>query len=69
MLDATSLAMHCKIAQKISKGQNLLEIPRRNMERWRMRVLGEPPKFIPEWQDILEEPWAQVVVFITGCSE
>lgn len=69
LLDARSLAMHCKIARKISRDQSLLAIPQRNLERWRQRVSGEPPKFIAEWQDILAEPWSQVVVFITGCSE
>ena len=69
LLDARSLATHCKIARKISKDQSLLEIPRRNIERWRQRASGGPPKFIAEWQDILAEPWSQVVVFITGCSE
>ena len=50
LLDARSLAMHCKIAQKISKDRSLIEIPRRNLERWSQRALGAAPKFIAEWQ-------------------
>jgi hypothetical protein len=69
LLDARSLAMHCKIARKISKDQSLLAIPQRNLERWRQRASDEPSKFIAEWQDILDEPWPGVMVFITGCSE
>ena len=56
LLDARSLAMHCKIARKISQDQSLLAIPRRNLVRWRERASGEPSKFIAEWQDILAEP-------------
>jgi hypothetical protein len=69
LLDARSLALHCKIAQKISKDRNLLDVPRRNLERWSNRTSGETPKFIAEWQDILDEPWPQVAAFITSCSE
>ncbi len=69
LLDARSLAMHCKIAQKISKDQSLIEIPRRNLERWSRRASGAPPGFIAEWREILERPWPQVAAFITGCSE
>ncbi len=69
LLDARSLAMHCKIAQKISRDQSLLEIPRRNLVRWSQRTSGEVPKFIAEWQEILEKPWPQVAAFITSCSE
>jgi hypothetical protein len=69
LLDARSLALHCKIAQKISRDQSLLEIPRRNLERWSRRASGEAPGFITEWQDILDKPWPQIAAFITGCSE
>ena len=69
LLDARSLAMHCKIAQKISRDQSLLEIPRRNLVRWSQRTSGDLPKFIAEWQDILERPWPQVAALITSCSE
>ncbi len=69
LLDARSLALHCKIAQKISKDRSLLDVPRRNLERWSNRTSGETPKFITDWQDILSEPWPQVAAFITSCSE
>lgn len=69
VLDARSLAMHCKIAQKISRDQSLLEIPQRNLARWRRRASGEVPKYIAEWQEILEKPWPQVMTFMTDCSE
>jgi len=69
LLDARSLALHCKIARKISKNQSLLEIPRRNLERWSRRASGEAPKYIAEWQDILDKPWSQVAAFMTDFSE
>lgn len=69
VLDARSLAMHCKIAQKISRDRSLLEIPRRNLARWRRRAAGEVPGYIAEWQEILARPWPQVAAFMTDCSE
>ena len=69
LLEARSLAMHCKIAQKISKDPSLLDVPRRNLERWSNRTSGTTPKVITEWQAILGEPWPQVAAFITSCSE
>lgn len=69
LLDARSLALHCKIAHKITRDRGLLDIPRRNLERWSQRAADEAPKFIKEWQDILGEPWPRVAAFITSCSE
>lgn len=69
ILDARSLAMHCKIAQKISKNPELIDIPLRNLERWRHRSGGKPPRYIDEWQRILEQPWPKVAAMISSCSE
>lgn len=69
LLDARSLALHCRIAQKISADPSLLEIPRRNLDRWSDRVAGVAPRYIAEWREILDQPWPQVAAFITSCSE
>lgn len=69
VLDVRSLALHCKIAQKISRNLDLLDIPRRNLDRWAARAGTQIPQYITEWQRILEKPWPQIAMFITGCSE
>ena len=69
ILEARSLSMHCKIAQKISRDPTLLEIPRRNLERWTKRAGGHPPRYILEWERILSQSWPTVAEFITSGSE
>ena len=69
ILEARSLGLHCKIAQKISQDPSLLKIPRRNLKRWSERTSGPPPRYILEWQQILDQPWLAVAAFITSGSE
>jgi hypothetical protein len=67
--EARSLAMHAAIARKIDRDQSLLEIPRRNIERWRARA-GEPlPSWLIEWHDLLELSWPEVAALITEPTE
>jgi hypothetical protein len=69
ILDARSLAMHCKIAQKISRDPKLIEKAKANLERWSAKS-GEPlPKYFSEWREILERPWPEIAEFITRMSE
>ena len=65
LLDARSLALHCKIAHKINKDQKLLEVPKRNLRRWAQRSPDQIPQYIKEWEQILAQPWSAIAVFIT----
>lgn len=69
LLDARSLALHCKIAQKINKDHNLIQIPHKNLKRWRKNSQEQVPGYINEWENILEQPWTSVAAFITSFSE
>jgi hypothetical protein len=69
ILDARSLAMHVVAAEKIERDPNLLNIPKRNLERWTARWGGSPPAWLTEWQEILRKPWPVVAALITELSE
>ncbi len=68
-LDIRSLALHSKVAQKLSGNPSLLNIPRRNLKRWRQRAAGQPPEYILEWEEILEQSLPAIAAFITSFSE
>ncbi len=69
ILDARSLAMHCKIAQKITRDPNLLNIAKTNLERWNSKSKDPQPQYLREWEQILERPWPEIAELITSMSE
>ena len=69
ILDARSLAMHCKIAQKISLNPELLDKARANLERWSAKSADRPPQYLHEWRKILTRPWPEIAEIITSMSE
>lgn len=69
ILDARSLAMHCKIVQKISQDPHLLEKAKANLSRWSTKTDGPKPRYLVEWQEILEKPWPKVAEIMTSMSE
>ena len=69
ILDARSLAMHCKIAQKISRDPDLLDKARANLERWVAKSEDPLPQYLHEWQEILKLPWPDIAEIITSMSE
>jgi len=69
ILDARSLAMHCKIAQKISRDPRLVNKAKSNLERWRAKSEVPQSKYLREWQDILDRPWQEIADLITSMSE
>ena len=69
LLDARSLALHCKIAKKIDKDKKLFSIPVNNLRRWCKHSSGHTPKYMKEWRRILDRPWPEVAAFITSCTE
>jgi hypothetical protein len=69
ILDARSLAMHCRIVQKISQDPRLLEKARSNLARWNAKIDGPKPSFLGEWEEILDKPWPKIAEMMTSMSE
>jgi hypothetical protein len=69
ILDARSLAMHCKITQKILRDPDLLDKARENLERWSAKSADPLPQYLHEWQEILNRPWPEIAEIITSMSE
>ena len=69
ILDARSLAMHCRIAQKISRDPDLLNKARENLRRWIAKSDGRKTRYLREWEQILERPWPAIAELITSMSE
>jgi hypothetical protein len=67
--EARSLAMHTAMANKIEREPALLEIPRRNMGRWRAQWPDQPPPWWREWHALLQRPWPEIAALITEPSE
>jgi len=69
ILDARSLAMHCKLVQKISRDPRLLEKAKANLARWSAKIEGPKPRYLQEWQKILEQPWLTIAEIMTSMSD
>lgn len=69
ILEARSLAMHCRIVQKISRDPSLLEKAKANLLRWSSKNDGPNPRYLKEWQEILEKPWPAIAEMMTSMSE
>ena len=68
--DARSLALHCKIAHKISQDPSLLEKAREyQAQRRKTHDPGRVPRFEEEWEQILTLPWSQVAAFLIAVTE
>ena len=68
--DARSLALHCKIAYKISQDPSLLDKARANLARWRAgHEPGRVPLALEEWERILTLDWKQVAALLIGLIE
>jgi hypothetical protein len=69
ILDARSLAMHCRIVQKISRDPRLFKKAEANLSRWSAKIDGPTPRYMKEWQEILEKPWLTIAEMMTSMSE
>jgi hypothetical protein len=69
LLEARSLAMHAVIAEKIERDRKLLDIPRNNLKRWRLRWGDDVPAWYDEWSAICKRPWREIAAIITEPSE
>ncbi len=54
-IDERSLAFHRLIAEKLRADPSLLEIPRRNLQRWLKTCSDDVRPALLEWQEIIEE--------------
>ena len=61
--------MHCRIAQKIARNPELLEIAESNLARWMAKSAEPQPSFLQEWRDILDRRWPEIAESITSMSE
>ena len=61
--------MHCKIVQKISRDPRLLKKAKSNLSRWSAKTAGPKPRYLTEWQEILEKPWPTIAEMMTSMSE
>jgi hypothetical protein len=69
LLEARSLAMHAVIAEKIEWNRKLLDVPRNNLKRWRVRWDDRAPAWHEEWSGIMKRPWSEIAAIITEPSE
>ena len=68
--DARSLALHTKIAWKISQEPSLLEKARENLADMRSRRdPDDMPLYIEEWEQILTLDWQKVAAFLIAVTE
>ena len=68
--DARSLALHTKIAWKISEDPSLLDKARDNLTDMRSRYEPDDvPLYIDEWERILTLPWERVAAFLIAVTE
>ena len=68
--DAKSLALHTKIAWKISEDPSLLDKARENLSQWRSRHdPGDMPLYLDEWERILTLDWKQVAALLIAVTE
>ena len=61
--------MHCKIVQKVFRDPLLLGKARANLSRWSAKFDGPKPRYLTEWQEILEKPWPVIAEIMTSMSE
>jgi hypothetical protein len=71
LLEARSLAMHTVIAEKVGRDPRLLQVAHRNLARWRGRwtCARDVPRWMAEWEEILERPWTEVAALISAPTE
>ncbi len=57
------------MAAKIAADAGLLDVARRNLERWTTTAGTQVPKHLIEWRRILDRPWPEVASIMTGFGE
>ena len=67
-LNMIRLRSHRLIAEKIDADRSLLEIPQRNLDRWR-ELQGEDIPACAEWRELLKQPWEHIRALIVADTE
>ena len=67
-LNLIRLRSHRLIAQKIDADRSLLDIPQRNLDRWR-ELRGEDCPASAEWGELLKQPWEKIRALIVADTE
>ena len=68
--DTKSLALHAKVAWKISRDPSLLYKARENLAHRRVRhEPGRVPRYEDEWVPILTLPWEYIAAILIAVTE
>ena len=67
-IDERSLALHVRVAEKLTADPALLDIARQNIGRWQSASDTASPG-LAEWRQILDGSLADVIAFMTERSE
>ena len=67
-LDEIRRQTHIAIAKRIDADPALLDVPRRNIQRW-ARKMGRMPAAYAEWLDALDRPWPEVRHILVSSDE
>jgi hypothetical protein len=68
-LDARSLAMHCLIAEKISRNPALFERVTRTLRHWRVVVCTASQPYLQEWETLVAQGLPACLAMATQNSE
>jgi hypothetical protein len=66
-IEERSIALHREIAGRIRSNPALIQVARRNLERW-VEKNGETP-VLNEWKDILNRPPDQIIETLVSIDE
>jgi hypothetical protein len=71
LTDEISLAMGRRVAERLSRQPELLQVARDNLDRWTRRNSGAPGllRCYGEWREILERPLEEICRVLTSDSE
>ncbi len=69
ILDARSLALHCKAAERLAKEPSLLEKARGILGNWIARRGEDIPRDFREWERKLSGPLPELLAFMSAQSD
>lgn len=69
LLDVRSLAMHAMIAEKIQQDPRLVDVARRNLDRWQSKWGDRTPIWVDQWRVILRRPLPEIAALLTEPGE
>lgn len=69
ILDARSLALHCKAAERLAAEPALLDKARGILAKWIVRRGDDVPRDFREWERKLSRPLPELLAFMTAQSD